>query len=296
MGVSARYMLAAAALAFAPTTALADCMTCGGGPASNPTVNIPGPHVGNPHFTGGPSVGGSHGGCGSRCGPGVPDGPTVVVPTPFVPAPHVVITHGGYSHESTTLNITNYIDDRTFSYRGGGGYIGTSTFGVDGGAGLALGAALSRTRTETRVTEQMMAIQAICVDDRGTPHPASQTFGEQDIADDYDGEIFRCIAGTQMRITIGRWENGAANLQQSRTFDCARGEALAYREGAVFCRTQEARRQCNERSLLRRYGPGLKVVRIRVEEQVTTQEEIRTEMQTSAPAAAFDGGVGLSVW
>ena len=126
MGVSARYMLAAAALAFAPTTALADCMTCGGGPASNPTVNIPGPHVGNPHFTGGPSVGGSHGGCGSRCGPGVPDGPTVVVPTPFVPAPHVVITHGGYSHESTTLNITNYIDDRTFSYRGGGGgYIGT---------------------------------------------------------------------------------------------------------------------------------------------------------------------------
>jgi hypothetical protein len=69
-----------------------------------------------------------------------------------------------------------------------------------------------------------------------------------------------------------------------------------YRNGTVFCRTQEARRQCNERSLLRRYGPGLKVVRIRVEEQVTTQQEARHETQTTAPVGAFDGGVGLSVW
>jgi hypothetical protein len=48
--------------------------------------------------------------------------------------------------------------------------------------------------------------------------------------------------------------------------------------------------------LLRRYGPGLKIVRIRFEEQVSIEEEVRHGMQTTAPTQMFDGGVGLSVW
>lgn len=299
MGVSARYIMAAAALAFAPGAAFADCLACqGGSPTpSSPTVSAPSPLIVAPGFTSGATSEGHHGGCGPRCGPGLPGGPIVVAPTPYVPAPHVVITHGGFSHESTTLNINASIDARTFSYRGGGGlYASASPVGVDGGAGLAVGATMTRTRVETRVTEQMRAIQAICVDDRGAPHPASQTFGEEEVAEGFEGEIFRCIAGTKMRVTLGRYEEGTAHFENGASFDCEKGQALVYRDREIVCRTQQPQRQCNERSLLRRYGPGLKIVRIRFEEQVSIEEEVRHGMQTTAPTQMFDGGVGLSVW
>jgi hypothetical protein len=302
MGVSVRYILAAAAVALAPSAAFADCAGCNGGSVlpSNPAVNVPGPVIGNPNFTGGPVPGGPREGCGQTCNGGLPSGPTIVVPQPFVPAPNVVITNGGVAPPgASSINVTQYVDNTHFDIRSSAyAYAGASAFGVDGGAGMVMGAAAAATRahTETRVTEQVVAIQAICIDDRGNPHPASQTFGEQEIDGAYDGEIFRCIAGTQMRVTIGRAQNSQISFENGRVFDCARGEALVYRNGTVLCRTQEVRRQCNERSLLRRFGPGIKLVRIRIEEQVTTHQEVRHERQVEAPVQMFDGGVGGGVW
>jgi hypothetical protein len=88
------------------------------------------------------------------------------------------------------------------------------------------------------------------------------------------------MAGTRMRYTM-----------QSRSYDCAQGEALWYENGRVECRTQIVRRPCNERSLLRRFGPGDKLVAVRSAEH----SAVRTET-TYSSALTMDGGVGQSVW
>ena len=133
---------------------------------------------------------------------------------------------------------------------------------------------------ETVSRERDLLIQAICLDAQGNPHPASQTFGGRDVADSYRGEIYRCMSGTRMRYTV-----------DGRSFDCEPGQALWYENGRVECRTQEARRPCNERSLLRRHGPGDKLVRIRD----TATREVRAET-TFNGAMTMDGGVGGGVW
>jgi hypothetical protein len=47
--------------------------------------------------------------------------------------------------------------------------------------------------------ERSVTVQAICMDARGMPHPASQTFAQRDVAATYAGELFRCLPGTAMR-------------------------------------------------------------------------------------------------
>ena len=129
--------------------------------------------------------------------------------------------------------------------------------------------------------ERMALIQAICLDDTNNPHPASQTFGDKNVPNDYSGEIFRCMSGTRiMRVTI-----------EGHTFDCQAGQALWYENRAVTCKTQIARRPCNERSLLRRFGPGDKMVLLR---DVETRSA-RHETQFTG-AMSMDGGVGGSVY
>lgn len=71
----------------------------------------------------------------------------------------------------------------------------------------------------------------------------------------------------------------------------AQGEALWYEDGRVECRPQIARRSCNERSLLRRFGPGDKLVHIRDSEMRASRTET-----TFSGAMTMDGGVGQGVW
>jgi hypothetical protein len=125
-----------------------------------------------------------------------------------------------------------------------------------------------------------LLIEAICIDATDNPHPASQTFGGQDVAESYRGEIYRCMSGTHMRYTV-----------DGRSNDCAAGEALWYENGIVSCRTQTPRRPCNERSLLRRHGPGQKLVLIRD----TEMREARTET-TFNGQMTMDGGVGQTIY
>jgi hypothetical protein len=262
MSVPARYILAAIAFAIAalglillPVDAAADCDHC----------NRPPP-------------------CQHSCGPPPPppccQPPVVIVPPPHVPPPNVVVVNPGARAQAqasaTAIAIAN---------AEAGDTIIRQNMIVHGGVSAAVQAnamAVTETSltTETATRERDLLVQAICLDAEGNPHPASQTFGGRDVSEDYRGEIFRCMAGTRMRYTV-----------DGQSADCAPGEALWHEDGQVTCRPQIARRPCNERSLLRRFGPGDKLVRVRDAES----REARSET-TFNGAMTMDGGVGQNVW
>jgi hypothetical protein len=232
------------------------------------------------------------GGCGGHqpppcthgCNPPPPvccDRPPVVVPPPHVPPPNIVVVNAGAGARASASAIAIAIAN---AGSGGDTIIRSSTIMQGSSAATVNSAALSVTDGSgaqgDAEGERELLIQAICLDATNNPHPASQTFGESDVAIDYSGEIYRCMAGTRMRYTM-----------QGRSYDCAQGEALWYENGRVECRTQIVRRPCNERSLLRRFGPGDKFVAVRGAEQ----SAMRTET-TFNGAMTMDGGVGQGVW
>ncbi len=149
--------------------------------------------------------------------------------------------------------------------------------------------------TASRRMEKRVVIQAVCIDDRAVPHPASQVRPGKDVAMDYEGELYRCIAGTKLQWTIADEAGGPGE-----TVNCNKREALWYgRGGRLECRPEKQERDCNERSLLRRYGAGVKVLTMIREETYT---EYREEMVESAGSVAsgamimLDGGVGGRVF
>ncbi len=270
MRVPARYILAAiafgvAALGFVllPVEAKADCIgNCAHAPpACNHGCNPPPPPPP-------PS---------NCCRP-----PVVVVPPPHVPPPNIVIMNPGAraSAQSSAIAIA------VANVHAGDTIIRQNTMVEGGGAGASAAASAmlavteASVTTETAMRERDLLVQAICLDATGNPHPASQTFAGRGVAADFSGEIFRCMAGTRMRATV-----------DGRSVDCATGEALRYENSQIVCRQQIARRPCNERSLLRRFGPGEKLVRI----HDTQTREARSETNFSA-AMTMDGGVGQGIW
>jgi hypothetical protein len=102
--------------------------------------------------------------------------------------------------------------------------------------------------------DRAVAVQAVCMDARGLPHPAAQTFAARDVAADYNGELFRCLPGTAMRY-----------VADSYNHDCATGEALWYEERRLSCRVEAAFDTEHVRNLLRQFGPGEKMVQIAAE-------------------------------
>ena len=183
---------------------------------------------------------------------------------------------------------------------GGGGFIAPSATGVTGGLNVEGGK--KRTAYQaSRSRFRKIIIRAVCVDDKETPHPASQLFPEQDVDDAYDGELYRCIAGTRMQYTIADWTEKAA-FDGGQTAVCAKGEALYHvpgkgpgSHGSLVCRPQAPARDCNERSLLRRFGAGIKVLTI---VSIETYTEYREESsgESVAGGMSLDGGVGGYVY
>lgn len=111
-----------------------------------------------------------------------------------------------------------------------------------------------------RTAVRQVAIQASCLDDKAVPHPASQVSPERAVAPGYEGEVFRCIAGARMQYTVADF-SGQADFNHGQTIVCQKGEALYHSaSGALQCRPQAPARDCNERSLLRRFGAGIKVL------------------------------------
>jgi hypothetical protein len=176
----------------------------------------------------------------------------------------------------------------TTVYYGGGGYSGgyyaPSASGVIQGLNVQGRKRVAYMATRTR----RVVIQAVCIDDRQIPHPASQVRPDREIDDLYDGELYRCIAGTYLQATMSDYL-GKVDFSKGATMSCSKGEALYHEpKGKVSCRPQKPARDCNERSLLRRFGAGIKILTI-----IETYTAYREEASESvASTMSLDGGVG----
>jgi hypothetical protein len=199
---------------------------------------------------------------------------------------------------------------------GGGGGGGGGVIAPSGGViqGLNVEGGMRRVSYEAlRIRTRRVVIQAFCFDDLNNPHPASQVTPDREINDMYDGELWRCIAGTHMQVTFVEWHAGRIDFSGGETITCGRGEALYHvpfhgggRDGdgdleeghaapppTVMCRPQRPARDCNERSLLRRYGAGVKILTmIRIERYQAFREEHYQQSSSSSSAFSMDGGVG----
>lgn len=178
---------------------------------------------------------------------------------------------------------------------------------VEGGAARTQKTAYTASRSKIKT----VVIQAFCLDDRAIPHPASQVTPDREIADSYDGELFRCLAGTRMQVTYADYL-GKIAFDNGQIISCAKNEALYYsrqsstaglsggpdgaqgeRVGRIECRPQKPSRDCNERSLLRRYGAGVKILKMITTETYTAyREETVQSSQVSTFNMTVDGGVG----
>jgi hypothetical protein len=146
-------------------------------------------------------------------------------------------------------------------------------------------------------------VQALCIDDKNTPHPASRLDDGANVSANFQGELYRCIAGTHMQVTLGHLEGGSPSFASGETFSCRKGESLWHsRGGQLSCRTQTAERNCNERSLLRKFGPGVKLVQVASKSTIcepaqrTKVTKVAKEVKVSRAIAGgnliLDGGVG----
>lgn len=240
--------------------------------------------------------------------PPPPVRPPVIPPIPPVPPRDGVNGWGGGGNVNVNVNV-NVAGARAFAGARAGATVivgggGGAYFNVDPPypttiQGLSVeGKSMEMVRvpfTASRRMEKRVVIQAVCIDDRAVPHPASQVRPGKDVATDYEGELYRCIAGTKLQWTIADEAGGPGE-----TINCNKREALWYgRGGMLECRPEKQERDCNERSLLRRYGAGVKVLTMIREETYT---EYREEMVESAGAVAsgavimLDGGVGGRVF
>lgn len=181
-------------------------------------------------------------------------------------------------------------------YYGGGGYwsMGEGPSGLIQNLNVESEAPAQRVAYEaTRTRVRLVIIQAVCIDDKEVPHPASQVTPDRDIDEHYEGELYRCIAGTHMEATMADY-HGAIAFDHAQTITCVKDQAL-YRsaDGRVFCRRQIPARNCNERSLLRRYGAGVKIVKIVTVEKYTAYREVASRSaRMSSFNMTLDGGVG----
>ncbi len=342
MNVSARHIafgLAALAGAALLTAGMAMAGEKGSGcckPGNmGPGINVPGTGVAPPVYTP-PPVMGAPGGMPKKPGcckntfvhgvnvPGVAvPAPNISVSTPNVMVNQGSVTVGGAQFVGGGLNVVggggSGGGDIIFS--GGGGYFPQPGVAPSALPGLKVtGGEETVTRTVTeKVPTQVRAcverasnavsvrpVRAVCMDDTGTPHPASRLDDSREVKPDYKGEVFRCMAGTKMQVTVGQLVNGKADFAQGQSFSCKKGEALVHHpDGRLVCAPQTPERNCNERSLLRKYGPGIKLVRMAGMKQAcqpvtrTVMKPVSRQVSVKKPNAAspivFDGGVGQGV-
>jgi hypothetical protein len=306
--------LAAIGAASGLMMALALPAMAGGAGAMSQSTTQPEPSPAPGHSSGHSS--GHSGGCASRCN-GNP-GTLVHTPRVRIPSPTVVIGipevggsnsfvfgGGGFGGQTSSLIISGGAQNNfaTVFVGGGGGDAGLGGGFYSEVSALAVEGEFTETVTEKvpeyseRTTLKQIAIRAVCLDGSDTPHPASQVDPDMMIPDHFLGEIYRCMAGTSMAVTLGEVINGKPVFDNGRTLNCDKGQALRLAAGGQLqCTTQEPRRNCNERSLLRKFGPGIKVLTASAVEKHVTYKEVTRQVtrQTSKEFGPilFDGGVG----
>ena len=177
-----------------------------------------------------------------------------------------------------------------------GGSSGSASFVSPGpvtAVNLGVGAEEQESYEAERTRIEKVVIQAFCFDTKEVPHPASQVSPEREIEEGYEGEVYRCIAGTHMQVTIAPWRE-QVSFEGGQTLTCRKGEALWHSPGQgagrLTCRPWIPARDCNERSLLRRFGAGIKILTIVTTEKYQAYRERSSGATTTA--MSFDGGVG----
>ncbi len=265
---------------------------------------------------GGTTMGQQGGPYDNHCCKG-PKGPSVIVPGVNVSGPNVVVHGSNVSvHQGSFVSKTqSFINtsivggsDSNVVISGGGGYYAPQGVGATAIATLNVdGGEETITETEEYCEDQIAIktvtrpVQAVCIDDKGVPHPASQVDASDRVPAGYKGELFRCMAGTSMQVTLGSVQNGKAIFTSGETFACQKGEALVHHaDGRLTCAPQLPQRSCNERSLLRRHGAGIKLVQTKLSTK-TCIPRTRTVTKTvqsegSSQSMIFDGGVGQGVY
>lgn len=249
------------------------------------------------------------------CAPPVP--PCCVPPAPPPPPQNTCCTPPGHSVNVPGVNVfvgASVVVNATASgaasagagaasransvvFVGGGGYGGglmPPPVSMIQGLNVEGGREMRRTAYEASRTKTIRAvIQAFCLDDRSVPHPASQVFPERDVDAAYEGELFRCIAGSRMQYVYADYFD-KISFDGGKTVTCEKGQALyRSRDGALECRRQKPARDCNERSLLRRFGAGVKVLTIvSVEKYTAYREEMVESSSSSMGSMSLSGGVG----
>lgn len=305
MNVSFRNTALIAVLSLMGSAAYAQSSCCGSGSYTGGITNIP-------------VVSGQN--SANCCG--TVSSQVVAVPGVYVPG-----NYGTTGVSSSTANSI-YTDGSTVTYGGSnyyypGSYNSSSsgTTYIGGGGGMYLGnpqpnyngnieglnvqggavkqQVAAEKVIETKVITEIVPIRAVCMDDRNMPHPASRTDANDKIAPEFAGEVYRCMAGTHMEAMIGRMVDGKAMFDGGQALTCNKGQALSYKGGNMTCVAQIPAGNCNERSLLRRFGPGIKYVTlsrtIKVESQ--KQAQVQQQQQQQFRASMFvDGGVGQGVW
>jgi hypothetical protein len=253
-------------------------------------------------------AGAAYAACGS-CTPPPPPcncAPPSPPPPPSPPCCHQINFPGvNISIGSTVVANANA---QSFAVSGAGAGSATTVFGGGGGywsmgegaAGVIQGLNVEGAMIPQRVAYEaertrirIVVIQAVCIDDKEVPHPASQVTPDREIDEHYEGELYRCIAGAHMQATLADY-HGQVSFEHGEIINCAKGEALArFADGKVACRPQLPARDCNERSLLRRFGAGVKIVKmLSVERYVAYREEFSKSAQVSTFNMTIDGGVG----
>lgn len=299
---------------------------CGGGGDSGGSGH-PGPTIPQGPAIVVPGAGGS---TGPGCCANMPKGQNIVVPGVNVAGPNISVTapNVGVKQGTTFVGSTSYVNTGITHSSGESGTVllsgGGAAYASPGVAPTTLNG-LNVTGGEERYVETVMQnvpvrekvcvrntsasvgqrpVQAVCIDDQGTPHPASQLSGEKAVPASHEGEIYRCMAGTAMQVTVGHLKAGKADFSHAETFACLKGDALVHAPGGKLeCKTQVPRRDCNERSLLRRHGPGTKLVHMQgaaqacVPQERTVMKKVSKQVERVRPNEAsgpitFDGGVG----
>ena len=189
-----------------------------------------------------------------------------------------------------------------YGYGGGSAYVSVESPAPTTIQGLAVeGMAMQTVRTPFTAFRSMMkrvVIQAVCIDDRQVPHPASQVRPDREVAEGYEGELYRCLAGTWLQATIADYE-GDISFDHGETLTCGKHEALWFGAGGKLeCRPEKPERDCNERSLLRRYGAGIKILTLWRQETYTEyeQEVVQASSMSIGSSLTLDGGVGGRVF
>jgi hypothetical protein len=235
------------------------------------------------------------GGC-----PCPPPPPTPPTPSPccaptqniVVPGVNVFVAPSVNVTVNSTATATANSFGQTQTVVGGGGGGTVIGPGPVTAVNLNVGGEEREAYEATRTRYEKVVIQAFCFDDKEVPHPASQTSPNRDIDEMMEGELYRCIAGTHMQVTIAPWRE-QISFEGGQTLTCKKGEALWHAPGKgggrLECRPQIPARDCNERSLLRRFGAGIKVLTLLYVEKYTAYREVS---HSGATMMSLDGGVG----